>query len=260
MRYFALYALTLVVGVLACGNAHAQSLLNTCHASSSYDITIKPNGVLFDRAQTAPRRVFVHDGELTLDGVPVKLDAEDSDRVTLIERTVRKLEPKVKRIADRGVDLAAQAVREQAAEDAPAASGEVDARVASVAGRLKTRIAGSNSSHDWHGPAFRRYANQAVTRVVTPLAAGLLQQAVAVALSGDMDAAARLRQRAANMASSLREGVRRKLQVLRPRVQALCPSLRHLDRLESGIHTPLPGGVRIDLIDVGGDEQGSRSS
>lgn len=241
----------LVVGVLACTGVHAQGLLDTCHASSSYDVTIKSDGVLFDRAQTAPRRVYLHDGQLELDGTAVALDAEDSDRVTLIERTVRELEPKVKSIAERGVDLAAQAVREQAATSAPASGGELDARLTSVSGDLKARVARSQSSHDWHGPAFRQYTSQVATSIVPLLASGLLQQAVAVALSGDLDAAARLRQRATHMTAALRARIQEKLQVLRPQVRALCPSLQRLDQLESGIHTPLPGGVRIDLIDMG---------
>jgi len=243
--------MALFTSVLASGGAHAQSLLDTCHATSSYDVTISDNGVAFDRAQPEPRRVHLQDGRLVIDGKPADLDAEDSDRVTLIERTVRALEPKVKAIADRGVDLAAQAVREQAAASAPDASGELDARLASITADLKARIAASHSSHDWQGPAFQQYVNQTVASIVPLLASGLLQQAVTAALSGDLDAAAQLRHRATHMATALRTRIRQKLQVLRPQVQALCPSLQRVDQLESGIHTPFPGGVRINLIDVG---------
>lgn len=243
--------MVLIAGVLASGGAFAQSLLGTCHVTSSYDVTIGDTGVVFDRARPEPRRVRMHDGRLDVDGKPISLDAEDSDRITLIERTVRALEPKVKAIADHGVDLAAQAVREQAAASASGASSELDVRLASVTTDLKARIAASHSSHDWQGPTFQQYANQTVARIVPLLASGLLQQAVTVAMSGDLDAAAQLRQRATNMATELRARIRRKLQVLRPQVQALCPSLQRLDQLESGIHTPLPGGVRINLIDVG---------
>ncbi|HET6588226.1 MAG TPA: DUF2884 family protein [Oleiagrimonas sp.] len=243
--------MVLIASVLTSGGAFAQSLLDTCHVTSSYDVTIGDTGVVFDRAQPEPRRVHLHDGRLDINGTPISLDAEDSDRVTLIERTVRALEPKVKAIADRGVDLAAQAVREQATASASGASGELDARLASISADLKARIATSHSSHDWQGPAFQQYVNQTVASIVPLLASGLVQRAVTVALSGDIDAAARLRQRATHMATELRTRIRQKLQVLRPQVQVLCPSLQRMDQLESGIHTPLPGGVRINLIDVG---------
>lgn len=250
MRPFYLW-LALMAGALACSGAHAQGLLDTCHASSSYDVTIKADGVLFDRDKPAPRRVYLHAGQLTLDGVPVTLDAEDSDRVRLMERLVRGLEPKVKAIADRGVDLAAQAVRQQAATSSPATSGELDTRLAAITRNLKARIASSDSSHDWHGPAFRQYANQTMARIVPLLASGLLQQAVTAALNGNLGAAGQLRQRATHMATALRVRIRKKLQVLHPQVQALCPSLQRLNQLESGIHTPLPDDERINLIDIG---------
>lgn len=240
--------LMLVSGCAACAGAHGQTLLDTCHATSTYDVTFATQGVLFDRAQPAPRRVYLHDGQLQVDGVVVQLDAEDRDRVTLIGRTVHELEPKVKAIATQAVDLAAQAVREQAGgSDADA---QLDARIASMSAQLKTRIARSNSSHDWHGPAFDQYANEIAAYIVPLLAGGLLRQAVAMALDGDLEGAAQLRQRAADMGDELRERVRRKLQALRPQVAALCPSLQHIDQWESGIHGPLPGGVQLDLVDI----------
>lgn len=244
--------IVLAAAVLASGSVHAQSLLDTCHASSSYDVTITDDGVRFERAQPAPRRLYLHDGRLRVDGKPIALDAEDSDRVTVIENIVRDMEPKVKTIANRAVDLAAQAVREQAAVSAPqaAANGELSTRLDAVTGDLKARIARSHSSRDWHGPAFRKYTRQLAARVVPVLASDMLQQAVAKALAGNLDTAAQLRQRATHMATALRTRIRKKLQVLRPQVQTLCPSVQRIDQIESGIHTPLPGNVHIDVIDM----------
>jgi len=148
-------------------------------------------------------------------------------------------------------------VREQADVSAPqaVASGQLDTRLDAVTGDLKARIARSHSSHDWHGPAFQKYTTRTAARIVPVLASGLLQQAVAMAVGGNLDGAAQLRQRAARMTTALRMRVRQKLQALRPQVQALCPSLQRIDQLESGIHTPLPGNVRINLIDMGAGEQ-----
>jgi hypothetical protein len=247
---------------MLCANAHAKNLLDACHASSSYDVTIKPDAILFDRAQPAPRRVRMHEGTLRVDGTPVTLGAADHGRMVRFEQTVRALEPKVKTIADQAVDLAAQAVREQAAQSTPqlAASGQLDARLNADARDLKARIARSHSTHDWQGPAFQKYVNQTVADIMPLLANDLLQQAITVAVSGDLDAAAQLRNRAANLATTLQTRVQQRLQVLRPKVQALCPSLQRLDWLESGIDTPLPGGARLDLIDMArsGHEGGTK--
>lgn len=243
-------------GWLLCAAAQARAqdndLLDACHASSSYDITIGADGLHFDRAQPAPLRIDMHDGALRVDGATVALGAEDGDRVALFEQGVRALEPRVKTVAAHGVDLAAQAVREQAAQSAPnlAASGELDARLNARVRELKTRIADSHSTHDWQGDAFDRYAN-AIAADIVPLVAGdLAQQALTVAINGDLDGASALRDRAANLAGDLQQRVRQRLQALRPQVQALCPDIRRLDALESGIGARLPGGGRLDLVDI----------
>ena len=45
-----------VAALLLAPLVHAQALETTCHASSSYDVTLKPGNVLFDRASPAPIR------------------------------------------------------------------------------------------------------------------------------------------------------------------------------------------------------------
>src|SRR5690349_19721931 len=81
---------------------HAQDLGDTCHASSSYDLTVKPDSLLFDRAQPAPFHVQVADGVLSTDGQPVRLHAEAQDRLVLFERELRALVPRVRAVADSG--------------------------------------------------------------------------------------------------------------------------------------------------------------
>lgn len=233
--------------------AAAQDSLNVCQVSSSYDVTLTSAGLLFDRATPAPMRVLVHDGQLQADGRPVTLDAADRQRMQTFEQTARALAPKVKAIALRGVDLAAEAVREQARESTPqlAGSGELDARLDAIAGDLKARIERSNSSHDWHGAAFQQYVNQHVTTIVPLLAGDLLQQAMQVAISGDLDGASELRDRAAHLADSLRARVYGKLAVLKPRIRELCPAVRKMDQLENGLDASLPDGSRLNLLSVG---------
>lgn len=232
--------------------ARGDDLLDACHASSSYDVAIGADGLHFDRAQPVPRRIDMHDGALRVDGVAVTLGAEDADRVALFEQGVRALEPRVKAVAARGVDLAAQAVREQAAQSTPqlAASGELDARLDARVRELKARIAASHSTHDWQGDAFDRYAEDMAADIVPLLAGDLARQALAVAISGDLDGASALRDRAAHLADDLQQRVRQRLQGLRPQVQALCPDIRRLDTLESGVGARLPGGGRLDLVEV----------
>jgi hypothetical protein len=230
---------------------HAQDLAATCHASSSYDLTVKPDSLLFDRPQPAPFHVQVADGSLRTDGTPVRLSAEDQDRLALFERELRALVPRVRMVADAGVDLAVRALREEASgmRLAPATMAELDRRLAAHATELRQRIAQSNSTHDWQGDPAQQYADRIAGDLVPLVAADLGQQALAAAMNGDLEEAARLRDEAADLATQLQPRLQRRMQALRPQVQALCPAIRRLADLQQGVRGS--DGRPLDLVQSG---------
>jgi len=242
----------LLLGLFACATGvHAQQLAATCHASSSYDLTVQPDSLLFDRPDPAPRRILLHDGTLRVDGQAVALDDESQDRLTLFERDLRALVPRVKAVADQGVDVAVQAVRTEAGGLNLAADtrAELDRRLATDAADLKSRIAASHSTHDWHGTAANQYAQRLATDVVPLLAADLGQQALTAALGGDLQGAAALRERASNLANAWPARLQQRMQVLRPQIEALCPDIQRLATLQQGVRDNR--GQPLDLLLVG---------
>ena len=244
--------LPLCLSLLAALPLHAQDLITTCHATSSYDVTIRPDSLLFDRPSPVPTRVVMSNGTLRVDGTPVPLNAEDQDRLTLFERDLRALAPRVRAVAEHGVDIAAQGLRDDAAGMGLSADTRVqlDQRLAADAASIKQRIAASNSTKDWQGNAMNRYVGQ-IEGDLLPLVAGDLgQQALNAALSGNLQAAADLRDRAANLATQLEPDMRQRLQVLRPQIQALCPAIRQLAALQQGV--PDNQGRPLNLLQVGG--------
>ncbi len=58
--------LVALLALAANGATQAQDLASTCHASSSYDLTLSPDALLFDRAAPAPQRVELHAGKLAI--------------------------------------------------------------------------------------------------------------------------------------------------------------------------------------------------
>jgi len=230
---------------------HAQDLAATCHASSSYDVTLHADRVIFDRAAPAPLRVELRQGVLHTDGAAVRLNAEDKDRLALFERELRALAPRVRTVAQNGVDLAVQALRAEAGGMGLSAETrtELDRRLAADALELKQRIAASNSSHDWQGDAANRYANQIAADLLPLLAGDLGRQAIDAAMSGDLQAAADLRDRAAGLATSLQPRLQQRMQALRPQVEALCPSIRRLAALQQGVRGS--NGQPLNLLQIG---------
>jgi hypothetical protein len=248
MRAILFFAVACALGRIA--DASAQDLATTCGASSSYDLTVTPDALRFDRSAPAPRRIDLRDGRLGIDGVAVRLNAEDGDRLALFEHDLRALVPKAKDVAIHGVDLALAAVRAETSGLGLAAQtrDELDSRLAARGVDLKRRIAASTSSHDWQGDAFDRYADDIVADIAPLLAADLGQQAVSAAVSGDLDAAATLRDRAADLSGDLQPRLERRMQALRPQIQALCPAVRHLYELQRDVRV---NGRALDLLEVG---------
>lgn len=230
---------------------HAQDLAATCHASSSYDLTLKPDSLLFDRPQPLPFHVQIAGGSLRTDGKAVPLSAENQDRLALFERDLRALVPRVRAVAAAGADLAVRAVHDEAAglRLAPATLAELDRRLAAQGAELKRRIAQSNSTHDWQGEQAQQYADRMVGDLVPLVAADLGQQALAAAMNGDLDEAARLRDEAADLSARLQPRLQQRMQALRPQVQALCPAIRQLADLAQDVRTA--DGRPLDLVEVG---------
>jgi hypothetical protein len=181
--------------------------------------------------------VVLHDGALQTDGVPVRLAAEDQDRMTLFERELRALVPKVRSVAADGVDLAVQAVHEETAGLPLSATTrtEFDRRLAARVAELKQRIATSDSTHDWQQAELDRTIDAIAAELLPLLAADLGGQAIDAAMSGDLQAAARLRDLASGLAGDLRPRLERRMETLRPRIQALCPAIERLAELQRGV-------------------------
>ena len=215
----------------------AQDLAATCHASSSYDVTLKTDSLLFDRASPAPFHVELQRGALRTDGVAVHVNAEDQDRLALFERDLRALVPRVRVVARNGVDLAMRAMRDEADGMglAPATRTEFDRRLGVHADQLRRRIATSRSTHDWQGDVAGEYANEVAADLLPVVAADLGQQALNAALAGDLQSAANLRDRASALAGNLQPRLRQRMQALRPQIEALCPAIQRLAELQQGV-------------------------
>ncbi|MDR6938044.1 DUF2884 family protein [Luteibacter sp. 3190] len=244
--------LTFAIAIGATCAASAQDLATTCRVASTYDLTVKPEALLFDRAEGAPRSVSMHDGALRTDGRAVTLRPDEQDRVGMFESRVRALVPKAKAIANDGVDLAARAVRDEAATAAPnaVASGELDRVLDTRVADIKRRIAASQSTRDWQEDAMRAYAQEIVADVGPVLTQDVGSEAMQLAMSGDLQGAAALRDRVASVSTGGQARVVARLQAaLKPRIQALCPSIQELVDLQSGLKDA--SGRPLQLLELG---------
>ena len=224
-----------------------------CRVRSDYDITVSAGRVLFERTATPAQSVEMSRGSLKANGKPVALRVKDRERISAFEATVRGLIPRVKALAQRAVEMSIAAIREEAAATSPksAADPQLNQRLDARARDLKLRIANSTTSKDWRGATLNRYTAEVLSDVLPLVGGDLARHAIEVALRGDLAAASALTNRVAGLRASLQARIRNRLEMLRPEIDKLCPALRRLDALESAVGAALPGGGRLDLLEVG---------
>jgi hypothetical protein len=242
----------LATGALLSVAVAGQALAQSCHTSSNYDITLIDGALQFDRKSTPPQRLEMRRGVLSVNSRVVALSAEDRKRVAAFETKVRGLIPKIKTIGQRGVDLMVVAIREEAANSSPAAAvrPELNARVDMRAQELKSRIANSTTSKEWQPAAMSNYMATILADVAPLISGDLAQKALDLTMKGDLNGVMALGNQATALRDSLEKRIRSKLDTLQPDLQALCPSVRELDRIESAITQPLPDRSRLNLIKV----------
>lgn len=231
--------------------AQASDLEDACAASSSYDLVVGADALVFERGAPAPRRIEWRDGRLRVDGAGVRLNTEDADRLALFARELRALVPKVKAIALRGLDLATGVVRDETRRLATSAEtrAELDRRIGEHAAELRRRIALSNSTRDWQADAFERDVAAWSADLAPLLAADIGRGAVTAALDGDVDAAVALQVRASELGNGLQPKIERRLRELRPQIETLCPAIRRLHELQDGVRDG--SGRALDLLEIG---------
>jgi hypothetical protein len=220
--------------------------------SSDYDITVGETALQFDRKPAPAQRLEMRRGVLYVDGKALTLNADDSKRIASFETRARQLVPRIKSIGQRAVDLMVAAIYEEAAQSSPASASRPDlkARVDARVRELKTRIANSKSSKEWRPEAINGYLAGVLADIAPLISGDLAQKALELTMKGDLAGVLALKDQASALHDSLEQRIHTKLDSLEPEIQKLCPAVRELDRLESGVTAQLPGSGRLNLIKV----------
>ena len=97
----------------------------------------------------------------------------------------------------------------------------------------------------------REYAQEIVSDIMPLLTQDVGSEAMQLAMNGDLQGAADLRDRVSSVSTGAQGRVAAKVTAaLRPRVQALCPQVHQLGELQSGLHDA--SGRPLLLLETGG--------
>jgi predicted trehalose synthase len=255
-----------IVGLMLAGSvgAHAadghQHRLQ-CAYGSDYDVQVQPNGIAFMRSEGHPSKVFMHNGQLRMDGRDVAVSADDAVRLRAYEQQVRELVPAMADIARDGVDIGYAAL---------------SSVVATLADNSDDRTRMLQTLHDrrdeamhevdstlgrglWSAGDDGRLFGEDLGRTVANLVGSLAGDAVSDALSGDSSRMASLQARANALDTTLSKAVQEPAEKLGQRAEALCPRLSALDQLQQQFRFRLADGERLQLLSLDMDSSNKAS-
>jgi cell fate (sporulation/competence/biofilm development) regulator YmcA (YheA/YmcA/DUF963 family) len=249
-----LLALALALGatVPAAAFAHSHIHVGDCGVHSDYSLSIRADKLVFTKKSGTPADVEIADGTLTVDGKSLAVDAADAKRLRDAEREVRALVPEMKDIARSAVAIAFDAVGQVAAafaHDADAARSSA-ARIAKLGREIDRKIAETDSFDHWQDADIDQLVDTTVSTVVPEIVGNVAAEALKVAFTGDEAAAAELEARAKGIEKSVDRAVEKQAAALEGRVDALCPRLRALEKVENDLDVRLADGSRLNLVRV----------
>lgn len=245
--------LTLAIGVALGAQAQAHDLHihgDRCSFTTDYDVRVNDAGIAFSRDDGTPAKVFMHDGQLRVDGRAVTVNAADAARLRDYEGTVRSLLPEVAGIAREGLDIGFSALTTVAttfAED-----GDERARLLARLNRnhaqALSRIDAGLGSGVWGRHDMQDALGDSVEGAVSELVSTVTAGAVKAALSGDQTRIAALEARADSLEKTIDREVDARADRLEVRARAMCPRLAALDQLQQQLEFRLPDGSPLRLI------------
>lgn len=218
-----------------------------CGYDSVYDVQVKSGGIDFSRSDARPADVFMHDGQLSVDGRAVAVSADDAARLRDYEAGMRELLPQMAGIAQEAVGIGFDSLAIVAAT----LGGSRHHRDALVDGLNQQRrealreLGAHMNAQRWDQQGLGRALEQPMTDAANALASSLTRHVLWSVLTGrtsDVEARADTVDQSVDKEMDARSGK------LDARVKAVCPSLRALDQLQQQFRFRLADGSPLKLI------------
>lgn len=245
--------LTLAVGMAFAAQTQARGLHfdnDQCGFTTSYDVRVNADGIAFDHEGGKPTSVFMHDGQLRVDGRQLALSNADADRLRQYEGQVRALLPEVAGIVREGLDIGFSAMTTVAttfAENGEERGQLLDRLNRKHAAALKQVDQGIGNGV-WKQHEVAGVVEEGVQSAVSEMAGTVTANALKAALSGDEAKMAALQARADSLDKTIDREVDARADRLGERAQALCPRLTELERLQQQFQFRLGDGSRLQLL------------
>jgi len=219
-----------------------------CEVNSPYNLKVEPSRLVFSKEGAV---IAFAQGQLYLDGKLIDLSSADSDRVAAFEQDARALIPELKAVAHEAIELAFVALHrviDTFATDSNKAS--FNAELEAMRNEIASAVTRAESTSEFENGDFETKISEFATRMAPRVAGELASQAIAAAMSGDGTTANAIEAKAKRLERDIEASVEAPAKALEARVDALCPRVQALDRLDNQLELRLPNGEPLNLLRV----------
>jgi hypothetical protein len=217
---------------------------------TTFDVAISHAGIAFSRSQGSPAKVFMHDGQLTVDSRDVAVSAADAQRLRDYEHQVRALVPEIAAMAREGIDIGFGAMTTVIATFSENAENRqrMLAKLNRDHEQALRQLDGSIGAGRWRQHEVDDLVETTVGDSVGELVGAVTGSAVSAALSGDQTRIAALEARAHSLDHAIDNEVNKRADRLGARAQTLCPRLASLHDIQQQLTFRLPDGSPLVLM------------
>ena len=254
----------LIAGLVAASAAHAAASRDhrmQCDYNSDYDVQVQAGGIAFTRNGEHAADVFMHGGQLRVDGHDVTVSGDDAVRLRQFEQRVRDLVPVMAAIARDGVDVGYTALTTVVAT----LDDNGDDRTRMLQALHDRHLEALQQVNDTLGRGVWRAGDEDelfsnhLEKTVSDLVGRITGNAVSAALSGDSTRLAALEARAGALNATLDKAVEAPAEKLGQRAEVLCPRLTELNQLQQQFQFRLADGERLQLLTIDMDRSNKAS-
>lgn len=235
-----------VTAQVSARDLHVDS--NQCGYSSAYDVQAKSDGIDFSRSDKGhPADVFMHDGQLQVNGKAVAVSPADAARLRAYESNMRELLPQMAGIANDAIGMAFDALSTVAAT----LGGSQHHREELVdrlnhQRRLALRALDAHvNAQRWDQQGFGAAIEQPVTEAANDMAHSLTRSVLWAVLTGH---ASDVEARADAIDQSIDKAMNERSDQLEARAKAVCPRLKSLETLQQQFSFRLADGSPLELL------------
>ena len=217
-----------------------------CGLTTAYNVLVDGGGVWLYRSEGAPKEIFFHDGELSIDRKVQAVGAADAQRLRQLEAESRVLMPQVADLARETVDITFDSL--EGVVEALTGSRRKARKLRSFRDDTLAHVNATLGTGRWDQDFFGEEFDARVEAAAESMASGIGRSVLWAAFTpGGAD---RLEKRAEKMEVELERRLEARIDAVEAKAEAMCTQVARMQAIEDALEFRY-AGAPLNLLEAG---------